>query len=64
MIPFKLFDKNEKITWIVLNYQNTGKDGQYLIAREDDSDLDGEIKIVSAEELTNWKLLGFVQEHE
>ena len=46
MVPFRVFDRENKEMWIVLNYQNGGTSGSYLISREDDGDSDGELRII------------------
>ena len=63
MVPFRVFDRENKAIWIVLNFhpEPTGG-GAYLLAREDDSDLDGEIRIVAAAEMTGFKLVDFLDE--
>mgnify|MGYP005706485497 CR=1 FL=1 len=62
MIPFRVFDKENKTTWIVLNYHsNTEK---YLVAREDDSSKDGDLNLISAEELSKLRLVDFYDENE
>ena len=61
MIPFKVFDRKKKITWLVLNYQETKDGGKYLAAMENDStDKDGNLHLIDAAELTNYRLIGFV----
>ena len=63
MVPFRIFDKENKAIWIVLNYQpDPGGGGGYLIAREDDSETDGEMRIISAAEMTGFKLVDFLDE--
>ena len=41
MVPFCVFDRENKEMWIVLNYQGGGASGSYLMSREDDGDSDG-----------------------
>jgi len=62
MVPFRVYDKAAREMWIVLNYQ--GKEDSYLLAREDDSDADGEMRIVSARDMTKFKLVDFLDEAE
>lgn len=67
MSPFKVYDKKEKTTWVVLNYHpssDASKSGSYLVFREDDSDLDGEMKIMPAEKFQKFRMLEFVVENE
>jgi len=56
MVPFRVFDRENKEMWIVLNYQTGAGNGTYLLAREDDTEADGEMKILKAEELSNLNL--------
>jgi hypothetical protein len=62
MVPFRVYDKAAREMWIVLNYQS--KEDSYLLAREDETDADGEMKIVSAREMTKFKLVDFLDEAE
>ena len=64
MIPFRVFHRENKEMWIVLNYQTgaTVADGRYLIAKEDDSETDGIMKLVSAEDLVKYRLVDFLDE--
>jgi len=64
MVPFRVFDRDNKEMWIVLNYQAGAGHGSYLLAREDDSDADGEMKIVKAEDLAKLKMVDFLDESE
>jgi hypothetical protein len=62
MVPFRVYDKSAREMWIVLNYHS--KEDAYLLAREDDSDADGEMKIVSSRDMTKFKLVDFLDEAE
>jgi hypothetical protein len=62
MVPFRVYDKAAREMWIVLNYHS--KEDSYLLAREDETDADGEMKIVSAREMTKFKLVDFLDEAE
>jgi hypothetical protein len=62
MVPFRVYDKAAREMWIVLNYHS--KEDSYLLAREDDSDADGEMKIVTSREMTKFKLVDFLDEAE
>ena len=65
MVPFRIFDRENKEMWIVLNYQPAGtKGGTYLVAREDEGDEDGEMRVLSAEELIKFRLVDFLEEAE
>lgn len=60
MVPFRVYDRANREMWIVLNYHS--KDDSYLLAREDDSDADSEMKILPAIEMTKFKLVDFLDE--
>jgi hypothetical protein len=62
MVPFRVYDKAAREMWIVLNYQ--GKEDTYLLAREDESDADGEMKIIASKEMTKFRLVDFLDEAE
>jgi hypothetical protein len=65
MIPFRVFDRDNKTMWIVLNYHaDAPNGGSYLLAREDDSEADGELKIVQAAKMTSYRLIDFLDEAE
>jgi hypothetical protein len=60
MVPFRVYDRSNREMWIVLNYH--AKDDQYLVAREDDSDADGEMAVIPASALAKFKLVDFLDE--
>lgn len=60
MVPFRIYDRANRELWIVLNYH--AKEDTYLLAREDDSDADGEMSIVPASAMTRFKLVDFLDE--
>jgi len=62
MVPFRVFDRENKEMWIVLNYQGGGASGSYLMSREDDGDSDGELRIVRAEDIVKYRLVDFLEE--
>ena len=62
MVPFRIYDKAAREMWIVLNYHS--KEDAYLLAREDDSDADGEMRIISSKEMSKFKLVDFLDEAE
>ena len=64
MVPFRVFDRENKITWLILNFHPGSKGGEYLAVREDDSDQDGEISMLAASQLTGYRMVGFVEEQE
>ena len=63
MVPFRVYDKENKVMWIVLNFHPNGEHGgTYLLAREDDSDEDGEMKVLQASEITGLRFVDFLDE--
>ncbi|MEY4630942.1 MAG: hypothetical protein RIQ81_1062 [Pseudomonadota bacterium] len=62
MVPFRVFDRDKKEMWIVLNYQSGGTQGSYLLSREDDGDSDGELRIIKAEDMLKFRLVDFLEE--
>ena len=64
MIPFKVFDREEKVTWVILNHHPGPNGGEYLAAREDDSSLDGELRCIPSTDISGYRLVGFVEEQE
>ena len=64
MVPFRVFDREKKEMWIVLNYQNGGTLGTYLMSREDDGDGDGEMRLVPAEDMVKYRLVDFLEESD
>jgi hypothetical protein len=62
MVPFRIYDKAAREMWIVLNYHS--KEDAYLLAREDDSDADGEMRIITSKEMLKFKLVDFLDEAE
>ena len=64
MLPFRVFDRENKTTWIILNFHPDEKGGHYLAARDDDTHQDGELRLLSAQEMSSFRLLGFIEEQE
>lgn len=64
MVPFRVFDREKKEMWIVLNYQSVGATGSYLMSREDDGDGDGEMRIVRQEDIVKYRLVDFLEESD
>ncbi|MEI6832652.1 MAG: hypothetical protein WCL28_01565 [bacterium] len=62
MVPFRIYDKVAREMWIVLSYQS--KEDSYLVAREDDSDADGEMRIIASKDMPKFKLVDFLDEAE
>lgn len=67
MMPFRVFDKEKKEMWIVLNYHpgtKPGDMGAYLMTREDDGQMDGEMAIKPAEQVARLRMVDFLDEGE
>jgi hypothetical protein len=62
MIPFRVVSKADRSFWIVLNYQPGASSGQYLIAREIDTETDGEIRIIDAARMTDFRMVDFLSD--
>jgi len=63
MVPFRVYDREKKEMWIVLNFHGSAPNGgQYLLAREDDSESDGEMRLVNAGDMVKLKLVDFLDE--
>ncbi len=48
--------------WVILNYHQSGGEGSYLAAREDDTEKDGELAIIPAGQLAKFRLVDFLEE--
>jgi hypothetical protein len=67
MGPFRVFDRENKEMWVVLNYHPgtaPTDSGTYLLAREDDNERDGEMAILPATSLAKYRLVDFLEEGE
>lgn len=64
MIPFRVFDRNNKQMWQIINYHQDASGGSYLATLEDDSANDGDMKIIPASELVNFKFVDFLDESD
>ena len=62
MVPFRVYDRTNREMWIVLNYHS--KEDSYLVAREDDSESDGDMQIMTSSSLAKLKLVDFLEETE
>jgi hypothetical protein len=60
MVPFRVFDRDKKEMWIVINYHS--EQGAYLAAREDDTEIDGLMKLISSSDLLKMRLVDFLDE--
>ena len=64
MIPFRVFNRDTKEMWQVLSYQSGVGHGSYLVARESDDSSDGEMAIFSAEELSKFRFVDFMDDSD
>lgn len=64
MVPFRVYDRERKEMWIVLNYQPGDGGGSYLVSREDDTDADGEMRIFGSKDMTRFRLVDFLEDAE
>ena len=62
MIPFRVFDRENKEMWVVINYHPDQSGGQYLIAMESDDDTDGSLKLVTPTQVAACRLVDFMDE--
>jgi hypothetical protein len=62
MIPFRIYDRERKGVWIVLNYQAGQDGGHYLVAREDESENDGDMELMTASQMKNCRLVDFLDD--
>ncbi len=61
MVPFRVHDRENKESWLVLNFQPTSTGGNYLASKEDVSRDDGQLRIISAKEMENFYFVGFYE---
>ncbi len=64
MVPFRVFDRERKEMWIVLNFHPGADGGSYLIAREDESDADGEMRLLPVRDIDKMRLVDFLDESD
>ena len=65
MIPFRVYDRDGKQMWIILNFHpSDGEQGSYLAAKEDDSGADGDMRILRVADLAGFKFVDFLDEGE
>lgn len=65
MVPFRVFDRSAKQMWQVVNYHPSADGGgSYLVTKEDDDASDGDMCIISAKELAQFKFVDFLEEVE
>jgi hypothetical protein len=65
MIPFRVFDRDKKRMWQIINYHpHSTNGGHYLATKEDDGESDGDIELIAATDLTKMKFVDFLDEAE
>jgi hypothetical protein len=64
MIPFRVYSKEEKTTWVVVNHNPGANGGTYLAYREDHEELDGVLELVATDQLLGMKMVNFIEEAE
>lgn len=65
MVPFRVFDRDNKQMWQIINFHpNGGTEGAYLATKEDDDSTDGDMRIIPADELAKYKFVDFLEEVE
>lgn len=62
MIPFRVYNREEKSIWFVLNYH--GATDEYLVAKETEDDNDGKLGLVKAKDLAGLHLVDFLDDEE
>lgn len=65
MVPFRVFDRENKQMWQIINYHPAaGESGSYLATKDNDDSTDGDMRIIPAEELASFKFVDFLEEVE
>jgi len=64
MIPFRVYSKEEKTTWVIVNHNPGSNGGTYLAYREDHEELDGVLEHLDGNKLIGLKMVNFVEESE
>lgn len=64
MIPFRVFNRDKKEMWIVLNFQPGSDGGGYLASRQVDSDAEGELALIPAKDFLKYRFEGFIEAPE
>ena len=64
MQVFKVYDPEEKVTWLILNFHSSHNGGSYLAAREEDSNKDGDLSLLSIEKIAKCQFLEFLRDDE
>lgn len=64
MIPFRVFHREKKEMFIVINFHPDASGGGYLVSRQTDSDTEGEMLIVPSQEMKKYRFEGFIEQIE
>jgi hypothetical protein len=64
MVPFRVYDRDNKITWVIINYHPDHGGGTYLAARDDDTDKDRELSLLTVEEISKLRMVDFLDDNE
>jgi len=67
MVPFRVFDRENKVMWVVLNYHpgtSPNDNGTYLAARGEEDEREGEISILPATDLARFRLVDFLEDDD
>lgn len=64
MIPFRVFHREKKEMYIVINFQSDAQGGGFLVSRQNDSDSEGEMLIIPTQEMKKYRFEGFIEQIE
>ena len=64
MVPFRVYDRDNKITWVIINFHPDNGGGTYLAARDDDSDKDRELSLLTVAEISKLRMVDFLDDNE
>ena len=59
MVPFRVFDKEAKQLWLVVNYHASSD--TYLMAQEDDAERDYALVRVESAKMEQYRFIDFVE---
>lgn len=62
MIPFRIYDREKREMWICLNYHTSSN--EYLVARDDEGETDGDLQLLKADAIAKMKLVDFIEEDD
>jgi len=63
MLPFRIHDRKEKTTWVIINYHSS-KETYLAYRQQDDSEDDGVLVELSVDQVTGCGMIDFVSEGE